>query len=128
MNSTHVLFETTKYELQTPPADGCTRNRYFQLIDKSFYMNDNRLQALQWVVIISVQNINFWCTHLQVEFEAHIWWFRRAHEYSSSTKYEGLTPNRKRFIDDPIFWLTMGFSYNRPDLASDLRFWSSNEP
>ena len=47
-----------------------------------------------------------------MDYEAHIWWFRRVHEYSSSTKYEGLTPARNRFIDDPIFWITMGFSYN----------------
>ena len=60
-----------------------------------------------------------------MEYEAHIWWFRRAHEYSSSTKYEGLTLNRKRFIDDPIFWPTMGFSYNR--MASGFHPWISLE-
>ena len=63
--------------------------------------------------MISIQNqhIDFWFTHLQMEYEDHIWWFRRVHEYCSYTKYEGLTPNRNRFIDDLVFWFRMGFSY-----------------
>ena len=109
MTSTHVLFETTKYELHTPSADGCTRNRYFYSGRRSpvvtvFYCISYKES--------SAENIDFWFTHLQMDYEAHIWWFWRVHEYSSSTEYEGLTPTRNRFIDDLIFCPTMVFSYN----------------
>ena len=65
-----------------------------------------------WYKESSAENIDFWFTHLQMDYEAHIWWFWRVHEYSSSTEYEGLTPTRNRFIDDLIFCPTMVFSYN----------------
>ena len=79
------------------------------------------------MISIQNQNIDFWFTHLQMEYEAHIWRFRRAHEYCSYTKYEGLTPNRNRFIDDLLFCSTMGFSYNgmmlgfHPWIALEIR-------
>ena len=67
---------------------------------------------LQWLLNLQNHNIDFWFDHLQLEFEAPIWWFRRVHQYSSITKYEGLTPTRNGFIDESIFRFTMGFSYN----------------
>ena len=39
---------------------------------------------------------------------------------SSYTKYEGLTPNRNRFMEDPIFWPTMVFSCNEMMLGFHL--------
>ena len=65
---------------------------------------------------------------LQVEFEAHIWWFRRAHEYCSFTKYEGLAPTRNIFIDDLLFWSNNGYLLYQPLQNKESRFWSSSEP
>ena len=119
MVSTHVLFETTKYELHTLSADGWTRNRYFQL--KSLCMKYNRT-LLQWVIRIQNQNIDFWFTHLQMDYEAHIWWFWRVHEYSSNTEYEGQTPNRNGFIWILLFSIIIGLSYKGDCLLSSSLF------
>ena len=33
-----------------------------------------------------------WMEHLELEFEAHIWWFCSAHEYCKTTKYDLRAP------------------------------------
>ena len=80
------------------------------------------------MISIQNQNIDFWFTHLQMEYEAHIWRFRRAHEYCSYTKYGGLTPNRNRFINDLVFWVYNGVLLYRPVQDKESRFWPSSGP
>ena len=35
---------------------------------------------------------NFWMGHLELDYEANIWWFCSTHEYYKTTKYELPTP------------------------------------
>ena len=77
---------------------------------------------LQWLLNLQNHNIDFWFDHLQLEFEAHIWWFWRVHEYSSNTEYEGQTPNRNGFIWILLFSIIIGLSYNGDCLLSSSLF------
>ena len=54
--------------------------------------------------------------HLELELEAHIWWFCSTHEYCKTTKYERPTPSQLGDRADYFFPIMQQNSKSRSSL------------
>ena len=115
MVSTHVLFETTKYELHTPPVDGWTKNQDFKMQVCMF--NTIETHCSVWVklwVIISILRSPIYRWSMKLIFGGF--------EEDMSTKHP---PSMKVILAIEMelstfhfFTRSMGLSYKRWSLKS----------